>query len=205
MRIKNFTEWETLDLRRLFTAALAFDEKREGAFRLKKRLSVEVHSGKGRKKVSCATMYGFRIWIVLTGFRRKLMDLTIPEQRAELAWLFVHEVWHNRGFKHRQYPKFLLRFNEEAARDFEWAHDPRFTIRRKGEAKEAVEAPIPEAIAAEAKPIEAPGKMKRDLPRIRYERIVKSIEDKEGKIRRLSRALKKLNVKRKYYERKFKI
>lgn len=111
---------------------------------------------------------------ILNGFH---VNLWLSKEATPnlVAWIFDHELFHIVGYKHSQ-----MGPGKTAGRtppDFDWANI--FPLREK-----------------KVKP-----KKKEDLQVKRYRHTIKMVEDKTGKIKRLTGQLKKWQRKRKYYER----
>lgn len=167
MRIVNKTKYDTRDLRKLFCEALRRNEKIEGKLLCKHRLDVWVVYS--REDVSGQGRYSGG-WI----------KIRLPHSNlnpVHIAYVFEHEVQHNRGFRHNRYdPTLSYCWTKDLSR-WEWAKD--YQIREK---------------QPRVKP-------KQDLQLKRYAHTKEMVEKKEKQLKRLQKQLKKWKQKERYYER----
>lgn len=111
MKIINKTQYDTKDLKKVFTETLKRNEKFEGKLYQKKRLVVIVKSNRGHKYVTGRAPYN--------GY---CINLFLPKENLpleELAAVFDHEVYHLRGYHHNAIGRFLKPTYKE---DFAWAN-----------------------------------------------------------------------------------
>ena len=174
MIIKNETNWNTEDLRKLFSECCS----RMGIENSHRVVTVKNERGHGLQSGGHAYLNSNLITILLP---MKVWQVGIDGQRTEmkieslnpveLAQTFMHEAGHNEGLQHED----MLNPSEL---DADWATP--FVINRAK--KEAVP--------------------KVDYPNLRYQKILKSINVKESKVKRLENALEKLYRRKSYYEKK---
>ena len=185
MRIINQTKFSTDDLRVLFSACLREDTRLEQDHIASKNLTIKVYKSKktirGKAYVG---QYKFvdpkhpNIWVGLP-LPSHTTDCRLPLKFDafsvhNIAFVFLHELQHYRGFQHGKInDKNLMNVAEK------FKH---FPIK--------VEQPIL--------------KQKEDIRLKRYCHVLNVVKDKEAKLKRLQGQLKKWKQKQKYYERTLK-
>ncbi len=177
MRIINQTKFSTNDLRVLFSACLKEDTRLEQDHIASKNLTIKVYKSKTIRGKAYVGQYKFvdpkhpNIWMGLP------QDDNVEFQASSvhnIAFIFLHELQHYRGFKHGKINnKNLMNVAEK------FKH---FSIK--------VEQPIL--------------KQKEDIQLKRYCHVLNIVKDKETKLKRLQGQLKKWKQKQKYYERTLK-
>lgn len=172
VKIKNATEWNTLQLRAVFTRVQADIAKTEG--KLKWPLTVRIVYGKYSKLSWACGGYAY--------LRSGVMTISTPHpdhhqiRVRDLAHTFMHELLHCYGFDHKRMTAAQMRMQDDGA---EFAYVDGLPVER------TVATPKPQG----------------DVQVTRYLRIVAAVERNEAKLKRLERAHRKLTVRRKYYER----
>jgi hypothetical protein len=172
MKINNKTNWNEKDLRKIFSKAMSLNDKIEGRYPRKSQLLVEV-------------VYAKRTWAKIdnqfSGYAYRngnYMKLKVPRKQFDqrlLARVFIHELYHCRGFSHDQMGEVYL------------------NIKNLEEDNWALEYPV-RKILPKKKP-------KEDLQIKRYEHVLAMLKDKQLKLKRLQKQVKKWNAKKKYYEK----
>jgi hypothetical protein len=172
--INNQTKYRTSDLRRLFTKALNVNDKIEGKADFR-RLHIKVVYGKytGNAYIGIGTMR-IRIPNYINSASKERNSLEIDSE--QLAWLFTHEFYHCRGFKHKPLSESIMYYSNIG--EWDWAAE--YQIR---------------------KPVKKEKLKGEDLRTIRYLHVCKMADKKQRQIKRLQNQLKKWNVKKRYYER----
>ena len=169
LEIANTTKWDTSDLRRLFSRCISEIRKVEGRGK-NAGLKVKVMNSTRRK----LTGRGYIGWYEMTIKIGITVDLSEIEMRQDLARLFIHEFYHNLGYRsqdHRYYQN-------------DWT--------KKWDVRFVEEYPI-----REAAPVVKP---KRDIQMERYEHVLSKVREYDSKIKRYQNLLKKWKKKQKYYE-----
>jgi len=167
MKVKNKTQWLTRDLKRILCEALRRDNKIEGELTewQRKRLTVEIVHARYNRVSGYA-------W-----YNSYLMRLRVPKEKLlkkDLVWLFIHELTHIRGYKHKSITRKWEIVN------CSWVEDnEKYPLGKK------VERPKP----------------KTDLQLKRYTHVLKMISKKETALKRLNNSLKRWKKKQKYYEK----
>ena len=176
MKIINKTSWDAKSIKKLLTVALRRNEKIEGRLTQRNYLEVEIVYSRIKHWLPDPNK-SFSGYAYIGG---KYMRLRIPKKIVDprmLARIFDHELYHIRGFRHRQMQgvggRFLNTNNLEVDK---WA----------------LEYPI---IAKEVKL-----KPKKDLQLKRYENVLKTLKMKMSKLKRLQNQIKKWNQKKRCYE-----
>jgi hypothetical protein len=170
MIIKNTTKWNTADLRKLFSRCIKEIRKLEGRGRIK-GIRVDVKNGVGRG------IWG-RAWTGYYQMTIKLgrdIDFRDEHKIKQLAKLFIHEYYHNLGFKNQDYANYKYDWTERIPTAF--VHDYQIRL-------------------AEPKV-----KPQKDLQLERYQKIVKKVGFWERKLKLARTFLKKYQAKQRYYER----
>lgn len=167
MKIINKTNYDTLSIKKLFTRCLVEDEKVEGLLMQKERLRVIVKysNGDGGAVRGVAIIGGTKITM-------RIPRNNIEERMEAVAWVFIHELAHIRGYRHKQ-------ITNEPYREMVkfWANEYKIEIKK------------------------ARAETKVDLKVIRYEHVCKKLEEKGRALKRIQKQIKKWNSKKKYYER----
>jgi predicted Zn-dependent protease with MMP-like domain len=175
MKIKNETQWDTKDLKKLFTEVckqMGETTKRTIEVKIsKKRFGLSHYHGLG----SCS-----RNWVELripdthcivgSDGRDQILELEHPDS-IKIAQILIHEIGHNQGLVHKEMANCW-------DIDCDWANQ--FIINKKFE-----------------KP-----KIEINLKQQRYKLVIKRLTEKETKMKRLIKQIKKLQAKKKYYEKK---
>jgi len=128
MKIINRTKWDTLDLKKILTKALHEEEKIEGRLSNKGYLEVEIISaGKWNKKFieyfksknrdipEVRKAYSGYAYINGDYMKLRLPDTNIDTDK--LAKLFIHELKHIRGFRHKDMISYI-EYNTNWAKDY---------------------------------------------------------------------------------------
>lgn len=109
MIIINKTKWNTKDLRKVFQLSLNADNQIEGRFN--KHLTITVKYRVLNKIILNQTKFGYielpetyyyKGWAY---FNTGLMRISLPRENINpkiVAQIFIHELAHNRGYRHRQ-------------------------------------------------------------------------------------------------------
>lgn len=121
MKIENTTQWETEDLRKLFSQCIKRIKKAEGKGKIK-GIKVVV---KNRREhwISGRGYIGIYSMTIMVG---KLTDFTNIEKRKVLAQVFTHEYYHNLGYKYIDGRSYRNDFTRKW--DYSWVAD--YPIRR---------------------------------------------------------------------------
>lgn len=96
MKLDNKTSWSTRDLKKVLTEALKRDEKVEGKLSQRQRLIVNITAAKKWCYSGRAYLNGTWMTLKISG---KVLDLHY------LVTLFVHELQHIRGYRHKKMSK----------------------------------------------------------------------------------------------------
>jgi hypothetical protein len=174
--ITNETKYKTADLRRLFCKALSLNNKIEGKPDLFRRLFIRVVYGgySGNAYLGTGTMK-IRIPNYINSTYKSRNNLEVDPKY--IAWVFTHELYHCRGFRHRPLSKSIMEYSN-----------------KEGEWNWAIHYPI----GKQEKKLKPKGD---DLRIVRYTHVCKMVTEKQRQIKRLQNQLKKWNTKKKYYER----
>lgn len=179
MRIINQTKYSTKDLRALFSACLKEDNRLEQDYIASKYLTIKVYKSNTIRGKAYIGRYFFddinhpNIWVGLPQYKNELIEFQTFSVH-NIAFVFLHELQHYRGFRHGKInDKNLMKIAEK------FKH---FPIQ--------VEQPIL--------------KQKEDIRLKRYCHVLNMVKDKETKLKRLQGQLKKWKQKQKYYERTLK-
>lgn len=173
MKIDNSTKWETSDLRKLFARCIQEVKKVEGRGQ-NARLIVHVRNSRRRDAVIHGRGYiGRYEMIVLIGAAIDLETEVAARQR--LARVFIHEFYHNLGYRSQDHRHYRNDWTKGWDVDFVES----YSIRK-----------------AQPRP-----KPKRDIQMERYEKVVKKVAEYEAKLKRTKNLLKKWKQKEKYYTR----
>lgn len=192
MKIINKTNYDTKVLRKIFSVALRLNEESEGKYLKKQREEILVtYSIKKHKYPSgLATINGS--W----------MKIKIPKDYKDVkivAWIFEHELYHNRGYRHRKYPKFFKIYPDFDRAPNNYLPKIEFEDRYKElNGLNLVEKQEKQQIKTIKFKQEKP---KQTIREIRYNRVIVKVEEIKRKIRRYENMLKKYEYKKKYYER----
>jgi len=158
MKLINKTKYKNLDLSKIIRTALRENNKIEGPARVK-HLRIEIVPNRNN---------GVSGYAYLGGTYMRLRVHPTNESPSDLAWLFIHELYHIRGYKHEQMGS-VNHYRHE-----DWKHyNDNFSLSTK---------------VVNVKP-------KPDLQIKRYERVMKLYEDKTKQLDKLRKQLKKLTVK----------
>ena len=177
MRIKNETDWDTADLRRIFALVLTrwnkIDDRKVPSKRLKHINVVNVRRS-WRGPNGCAYVNSGSMWIRLPQAREDHRPLKV----RELAFLFEHELAHCAGYHHdRMGP---LNHWALVSKSERYAYVDGFTIRPK----------------APPKP-----KPKPDRQIERYKASVEALARWRTKLKRAQTGMKKYQAKVRRYEK----
>lgn len=175
MKVKNMTRYPTATLRSMLCEVHNRLAKHEGRLRSWSRLRVEVSHVRGVRKfaygVSGRASYGGD-WMQLRLSRGAVDSLRVYA-------LMEHELTHSYGYKHGPGLRGSNGFEPSLLASWESAAEKRGRL-----------------VEVESEP-----KLKRDVREVRHERTLASITRWEAKLKRASDALKKLNARRRYYEK----
>lgn len=178
MKIINKTNYDTLSLKKLFTRCLQEDEKHEGRLPESQRdnLRIFVTNRHNATTVSGRAYVGGRTIKMKIPSQSVLARLnqTINDKVEAIAWIFIHELAHIRGYLHKAISDVPYQEMVKA-----WSNDYKIT----------------EKVLAIRE--------KKDIKYIRYEHIVKTLNNKLKGLKRLQNQIKKLQTKKRYYEKKF--
>jgi hypothetical protein len=95
MKVNNQTNYQTNDLKKLFTRVMQHNIKFEGSCNNFKYLIVKVVHSKGCGLGGNATLNGYNMLI-------KLPKQNIQKELCAIAYIFDHELQHIRGYHHRE-------------------------------------------------------------------------------------------------------
>lgn len=169
MKVINQTRYRTSDLRAIFGVALRADEQADGPMPRWQRNQLKVEVVYARRRDTSG--YAF-----LNGTRMRLRVAKVPPMVSSVVWLFLHELAHIRGARHRQMSDTLL---HRMANEITASH-PELVLR-------ATPEPAPKA--------------KPPLRLARYEHAKEMLAAKEQAIARLERQAAKWRQRVRYYER----
>lgn len=183
MKITNKTQYDTRTMSRVFrtvytrVAASIGQNTPQFNRRLRKVLDVEV------KYIRDGYGYSGRAggnWMILRIPRKELSI-------AKLAWLFDHEIRHNHGQDHRDYPQHMMHMegDKKVAKTHGWVLD---------------KLSLPETIT-EQEPEKKPKPTKGEKQAQRISRLLERRKKWLTKKKRADNALKKINKSLKYYEK----
>jgi len=171
MQITNTTRWNTNDLRKLFGRCVQEVRKVEGRGE-NKGIEVSVKNASYHRGISGR---GNINWYSMSIIISKEIDLREEEWKDRLALVFIHEYYHNLGYKSQDARHYANDWTQNISRDF--VKD--YQIRGK---------------VVEPKPV-------RDIQMERYQKTLKYVKVYESKTKRVSGLLKKWRQKQRYYER----
>jgi len=170
MKIKNTTKWRTDDLRKLFSRCIKEVQKIE---RQGRNVGIEVNvKNSSYKGMNGRAYVGFYRMSLMIGGQVDLRDI---ERKKELARLFIHEYYHNLGFRKQD----RCNYKYDWSKRFDVAFVNKYQIR---------EAEL------EVKP-------QRDLQMERYQKTLQYVKAYETKMKRTKNILKKWKQKQGYYEK----
>lgn len=188
MKVINETNWQTSDLKKIFI----------GCCKTKldswKNLKVEVTYSRSRwihgKARYGGGLYGrgkVEIFLPRKPINKEYIDARWTEPRPYaylnfkrvLAWVFIHELCHVVGRRHREMANSYY---------YEW----RFYAHNPGRMSWV------DSLLLREKEIKV--KPKVDLQLKRYDHVLATLKDKKSKLKRLQNQIKKWDQKRKYYE-----
>lgn len=172
MRINNKTKWNTRQLRSLLCEALRRNEKVEGKLDSWKRKHLTVDCVPARNKRWCSGR------AVLNGTWMKIRIPSVPfdNQQKEIAWVFIHELYHNRGHHHSNIGQMRHRPNwNEPQPEWDWAMSYPLNLM----------LPV-------AKP-------KKDVQLVRFTHVQKMVAKKKQQLRRIQGQLNRWLAKERYY------
>lgn len=176
IHVINKTVWQTRDLKRVFHAVLRENIKHEGPLKHHLRVTI-VHSRRARWH------WGYSGCAYLNSGTMRLR-LPMPKYGIDaqidvlkLAFIFEHELAHCRGYGHDK----MLGLNS-----WKQATADRY--------------PYVVGMTVAAKPAPA-AKPKTDVQVVRYRRVMTRLDDNRRVAKRLAKAIKKLEARRRYYEK----
>jgi hypothetical protein len=178
MKLNNQTRYDTQTLRRILVAVYRDVARTRGPLDTWGRLTVTVVTANGERR---NIPYGGN-----ASFNGLRMRLRLPTPKFEvrrLVPLVRHELWHNYGVKHRDYPPGIL---DCILSDADC---------------EVMESIGLGAIGAEVSVTERT-KVERDVVGERYEGLVEREIAWASKLKRAQKALTKIRTQKRYYERK---
>jgi len=171
MLIKNYTKWDTSDLKKLFSRCIQEVRKIEGEGK-NKGIKIELKNDNIRKYSIRGRAYiGYYKMMLKIGTE---VDLTKIEKQEELAHLFIHEYYHNLGTRSQDYKHYTRDFTKR----FDYSFTKNYQI--------GIEKIKP--------------KPKRDLQMERYQRVLGYVKLYQTKTKRVQTLLRKWKQKKKYYE-----
>lgn len=185
MKIINNTNFDTKILRKIFSVALRLNEKSEGKYLRKKQLKVEVVSA--RQEEACTGW----AYIGIPHMRIKIHP-NFTNVKA-IAFVFEHELYHNRGYRHDKMPKMFMCYGNSCNYNG-WSGKNIDAVKERYKELENVQL-LKKQIKKE--------KEKEDIKEKRYNKIIIKIDDIKRKIKRYENMLKKYSNKKKYYEKQF--
>jgi hypothetical protein len=179
MRITNHTKWNTADLRKVILAVLNQWNARETRKVSKTRLRVTVTYNRSAGRYTTG-----HAWL-----NSATMRLYVGKNEVDvlgLANTAEHEIAHCAGYDHDHMHGYLAR-----------AWHPTDDKRR---AESAARYPFLAGVAIRPKAVK-PAKPKPDAQVVAYDRVIAGIARWQTKAKRAATALKKLNQRKRYYEK----
>jgi len=172
MQIINHTKWNTSDLRNLFSECIWQVKKIEGRGK-NIGIKIEVKNNNVWEETMNGRAYvGYYKMMIKIGTK---IDLTKIEKQKELAFLFIHEYYHNLGFRSQDYKNYT--------KDWTQRYDVSFV---KNYPIRLAETKI---------------ELKRDIQMERYQKVLGYVKEYQSKVKRVQNLLKKWKQKQRRYER----
>ena len=171
MTIENRTKWDTNDLRKLFGRCIQEVRRIEGKGR-NKGLQVLVKNTSRHRDISGRAYIGYYKMTITIGNEA---DLRGEGMKDRLARVFIHEYYHNLGYRSQDYRSYTNDWTKNTPREF--VKD--YSIKEK---------------VIKVKPV-------RDLQMERYQKVLRFVKLYETKAKRTNSLLKKWKQKQGYYER----
>jgi hypothetical protein len=172
MKITNKTHWDSRDLKKIFSKAMSLNDKLEGRYQRKSQLLVEVVYS---KRTWANVQSQFSGYAYRNGNYMRLRVPRKPFDQRLLVRLFVHELYHCRGFSHDQMGEVYLNIKNLEIDNWVLEYSVRKILKNK--------------------------KPKRDLQITRYEHVLQMVKDKKSKLKRMQNQLAKWTAKKRYYEK----
>jgi hypothetical protein len=170
MKITNTTKWDAEDLRRLFGRCIKEVRKIEGRGK-NEGLFVKVNNA-SHQNISGRAFVG---WYRMTIMIGKNVDFADRKWKRRLAKVFIHEYYHNLGYRSQDWNNYKRDWTENFNYDF----IEEYQIREK---------------KVEPKPV-------KDLQMERYQKVLKYVKMHTSKLEREKNLVKSWKKKQKYYER----
>lgn len=174
MKIKNNTQWDTADMRKIFSKCIYEIKKIEGR-RINNTIEIRNNNIEGNMISGRATIGGSiykGYWMMIKiGIE---IDFDDFKKRKELALMFIHEYYHNLGYKDQDRCNYKYDWTKDINVDF--VKDCQIKLARP-----------------KIKP-------KRNLQLERYNNVMKHIKEAERKLKRWQKIVKKWKAKQRYYE-----
>lgn len=173
MKLVNETRYPTREIRKIITAVHAEEAKIRGKLRTWDSLRVTVKYSRRRRYWGCASYSGYTMMLTLPGGGARV---------DELVALVQHELWHNYGIRHGDYPSTVR------------SCDTRTPFVQRCLARLGFER-------IEEKPVGGPRLTTDERRAAKLASIEDRIKRWESKRKRAENALRKLRKQRTYYEK----